>query len=108
MLATWTGADPFHSAADHISASRAVAPFPNLFDTWTTLRLGLPKASALRMAVYDVLGRDVTVLVNGPRGAGMHEVQFDGLSVVAGLYIARLDAAGHSDVCRITLTRGSV
>ncbi len=81
------------------------SPFPNPFNARTTLRFGLPEAGMVRLVVYDVLGREVAVLVDGPRSAGSHEAEFDGGGLAVGLYIVRLDAVGHSDARRMTLAR---
>ena len=41
--------------------------------------------------VYDVLGRQVRVLVEGVRAAGTHEVVFDGSRLPSGTYLVRLE-----------------
>ena len=63
----------------------------------TTIRYGLPAASEVRLAVYDVLGRRVVRLVEGEASAGYHAVVWDGRSdagapVGSGLYVLRMQA----------------
>jgi choice-of-anchor B domain-containing protein len=65
-------------------------PAPNPFASRTTLAFALPAASRVRLAVYDALGREVAVLVDGERGPGRHEVAFEGAALPAGTYLARL------------------
>ncbi len=64
--------------------------YPNPFNPSTTIRFELPKSSEVRLTVYDVLGRDVSVLVNDTRDAGYHEAKFDGSGLSSGVYFYRL------------------
>jgi hypothetical protein len=66
--------------------------FPNPFNPSTTIRYELPRASQVSLTVYDILGRQVSVLVNERRDAGVHEVKFDGSKVASGAYFYRLQA----------------
>lgn len=69
------------------------AAHPNPFNPTTTLRYVLAEAGAVRMAVYDVLGREVAVLVDDTKAAGMYEVDFEASHLPSGLYIVRLKTA---------------
>jgi hypothetical protein len=53
----------------------------------TTITYGLPTASEVRLGVYDLLGRELAVFVNGRMGAGFHEVEFDGSGLSSGVYL---------------------
>jgi CubicO group peptidase (beta-lactamase class C family) len=66
--------------------------YPNPFNPSTTIRIELPKTSRVTLSVFDMLGREVTVLVNESRDAGVHEVRFDGAGVASGVYFYRLQA----------------
>ncbi len=46
----------------------------------------------IRLVVYDLLGREVAVLVDGMMHAGSHEVVFDGSNLASGVYVYRIDA----------------
>jgi len=46
----------------------------------------------VRLSVYDLLGREVSVLVNERKGAGVHEVKFEGSNLASGVYFYRLQA----------------
>lgn len=78
---------------------------PNPFAGRTTLRIALPEASPVRLAVYDVLGRQVATLLDSTLEAGPHEVAFDAAGLPAGLYLARLDAGDRTLTRTITLAR---
>lgn len=86
--------------------SLALAPaFPNPFGLRTTIGYDVPEAASVRLAVYDVLGREVAVLVDETRPAGRHTAEFEASGLSSGLYLVRLTAGGHSATQRITLAR---
>jgi len=66
--------------------------YPNPFNPSTTIKYELPKSSLVTLTVYDLLGREVSVLVNERRDAGVHEVKFEGSSLASGVYFYRLQA----------------
>ncbi|MBP1656402.1 MAG: hypothetical protein H6Q31_1003 [Bacteroidetes bacterium] len=66
--------------------------YPNPFNPSTTIRFDLPNASPVRLSVFDVLGREVSVLVNDQIAAGVHEVSFDAKQFASGMYVYRLQA----------------
>jgi len=62
----------------------------------TTLRFGVTQAGPVRLEVFDVAGRRLATLVNGPRDAGEYEVAWDGETsngdaARRGIYFARLE-----------------
>ncbi len=65
---------------------------PNPFNPSTTIRYSLPKQSHVRLAVYDLLGREVAILVNEEKHAGEHEIRFDAFTLPSGIYIYYLKA----------------
>ena len=75
--------------------------YPNTFNPETTIPFALPEASEVTIAVYDLLGREVAVLVEGEMAAGRHEVQFRADSLPSGLYLVRMQAGAFSQVRRI-------
>jgi hypothetical protein len=66
--------------------------YPNPFNPSTTIKFELPKASQVSLTVYDVLGREVSMLVNDIREAGVHEVRFDASRFSSGVYLYRIQA----------------
>jgi len=70
---------------------------PNPFSTATDIRFGLPTASAVRLAIYNLAGKEVRSLVNGREPAGYRTVHWDGLNdagedVAGGVYFCVLEA----------------
>ncbi len=70
------------------------ASFPNPFRASTTMEYTLPAAADIRVAVYDVLGREVAVLAEGLRPAGTEQVTWDASALPAGLYVSQLRVNG--------------
>lgn len=79
--------------------------YPNPFTDATTLAYVLTQSSSVRLTVYDVLGREVAVLVDGARTAGSHEVRFHAAGLPSGLYVARLQSGREVQTVRLTLAR---
>ena len=66
--------------------------YPNPFNPQTTIEYALPAAGDVSLIVYDMLGREVTTLLNGPQTAGRHTVNFDAAHLSNGTYVYRLVA----------------
>ena len=66
--------------------------YPNPFNPSTTITYHLPKSSHVRLSVYDMLGREVSVLVNERRDAGAHQTRFQASELSSGVYLYRLMA----------------
>jgi len=79
--------------------------YPNPFNPSTTIKYELPKSSKVRLSVYDVLGRELSVLVNERREAGVHEVKFDGSNLASGVYFYRLRASDFIQTNRLVLLK---
>ncbi len=79
--------------------------YPNPFNPETGIRYQVSGVSRVRLVVYDVLGRQVAVLVDGIQTSGEHEVRFDGGNLSSGVYFYRLTAGSFSSVRTMLLIR---
>jgi hypothetical protein len=70
--------------------------YPNPFNPSTAISYQLPAASHVRLTVYDLLGREVTTLVNEVKRPGSYTVEFDGSNLATGVYFCRLQAGDPS------------
>ena len=66
--------------------------YPNPFNPTTVISYQLPVTGEVHLAVYDLLGREVGVLVHGKKEAGVHQVMFDASGLAGGVYFYRLQA----------------
>jgi len=64
--------------------------FPNPFTYTTTFRYSLPKTMQVRLAIYDLLGRETAVVSEGTQEAGIYSQAFDGSRLAPGIYYARI------------------
>jgi hypothetical protein len=72
-----------------------VQNYPNPFNPATTVQFDLPKASNVKLEVFNVLGQRVTTLVNGEVPAGYHKIPWNAGDQASGLYFYRLTADGN-------------
>ena len=84
--------------------------YPNPFNPATTIAFSLAETGDVRLTVYDVLGREVKVLMNEALMRGRHEVVWDGTnaaleSVPSGVYFACLSAGDRSATRKLLLLR---
>ena len=79
--------------------------YPNPFNPVTTVVYDVPGNSGVRVAVYDLTGREVAVLAEGPHAAGHYEVNFDGKALPSGTYWCRLSAGTQSQVRKLVLLK---
>ncbi len=86
--------------------------YPNPFNPTTRIKYTIggvreqgPGASNTRLVVYDLLGREVAVLVNEKKLPGTYEVQFDAGLLASGVYFYRLQAGSFIDTRKMLLIR---
>ena len=79
--------------------------FPNPFNPETTIAFGLPETDRVLLVVYDMLGREVSRLVDGHMNAGWHQVRLDATQWSSGTYIYRIQTSGQVHSRMMTLLK---
>jgi uncharacterized lipoprotein YddW (UPF0748 family) len=79
--------------------------YPNPFNPSTIISFSIPEQSHVSLRVYDMLGREVGVLVDEVKTEGVHSVTFHADDLASGMYIYRLTAGDHNSVKRMVLVR---
>jgi glucose/arabinose dehydrogenase len=79
--------------------------FPNPFNPSTTVEFSIKNAEFLALKVYDLLGREVAVLVDGYTEAGSHSVRFNAAGLASGTYVCRLTAGAEVQTRMMMLVR---
>lgn len=79
--------------------------YPNPFNPSTTINYSLEKDVHVSLKVYDIMGSEVTELVNTEQSAGTYNVQFDASSVASGTYFYKLSAGDFVSVKKMTLLK---
>ncbi len=65
--------------------------YPNPFNPSTTIEYSIPVKGNVKLAVYNLIGKEVAVLVNGLRDVGTYQVKFNPQNLTSGIYIYRLE-----------------
>ena len=79
--------------------------YPNPFNPSTTIKYEIPKASLVKIKVYDILGRQVAELVNNEKPAGRYTVTFDASKYSSGVYFYRITAGDFSQIKKMVLLK---
>ncbi|MFC1572707.1 fibronectin type III domain-containing protein [Candidatus Eisenbacteria bacterium] len=89
---------------------RLLSNSPNPFGDRTTIRFELPERMAVTLALYDICGRRVRLLLHEDLDRGAHGVLWDGLTpagypAASGVYFYQLDGGGHTTIRQLLLLR---
>ncbi|HKB85273.1 MAG TPA: aryl-sulfate sulfotransferase, partial [Ignavibacteriaceae bacterium] len=79
--------------------------YPNPFNPITKIKYNLPHNSFVNLRVYDILGSEITTLVNAEQPSGNYEVEFNGADLASGIYFYRFDAGGFTSVKKMLLLK---
>jgi hypothetical protein len=84
--------------------------YPNPFNPTTLIRYALPRASQVRIEIFNLLGQRVRILLDGRQSPGNWEIQWDGtdgqgMKVSSGIYFCRIAAADFVACRKMTLVK---
>jgi hypothetical protein len=79
--------------------------FPNPFNPSTRINYQLPEPGTVILKVFDVLGREITTLVDGYQSAGRYSVTLVGTNLSSGVYIYRIQAGNFIATRRLMLVK---
>ncbi|MBN1633246.1 MAG: T9SS type A sorting domain-containing protein [Ignavibacteria bacterium] len=79
--------------------------FPNPFNPSTKIQFDLPENGFVSLKVYDMLGREVAVLVNDYESAGSYIVDFNGSRLSSGIYYYRIETGSYAEVRKMILLK---
>ena len=79
--------------------------YPNPFNPLTTIKYSIPQAAFVSLKVYDVLGREITTLVDGYKQVGKYEIEFNAADLSSGVYFYRLKEGNHTAVKKMLLLK---
>jgi uncharacterized lipoprotein YddW (UPF0748 family) len=105
----WSDAWGFRTTTATYIADRTGVPeeyslrqnYPNPFNPETMIQFSVPEYGRVAIRVYDVLGREVAVLVDENIEAGIHQVRFNAHGLPSGMYIYRITAGSYSESKRM-------
>jgi hypothetical protein len=79
--------------------------YPNPFNGTTQIEFTLPVTQQVSLRLYDVLGREVAVLMNEIQTAGQHRLSFDATGLASGVYVCRLEAGTVAQTRKMVLVK---
>ncbi|MCU7494867.1 MAG: T9SS type A sorting domain-containing protein [Ignavibacteria bacterium] len=79
--------------------------FPNPFNPVTKIRYQIPVSGFVTLKVYDMLGNEVSSLVNEEKSAGEYTVSFDGSRLASGVYFYKLTQGSFTDTKKLILMK---
>ncbi len=103
MTVTYTGVSDVEAVLP--TQFRLDQAYPNPFNPTTTIPYALRETGQTKLAVYNVLGQQVALLVDEVRQAGEHRVFFDGRQLSSGVYFYRLEAGDFVKTRKVVLMK---
>jgi len=79
--------------------------YPNPFNPTTTIRFSIPKSSHVKLMVFDILGKEVSTLVNGDIEQGEHSIVFNAQNLPSGVYLYKLTAGDFVQTRKMLLLK---
>ena len=79
--------------------------YPNPFNPVTTIKFDIPVASIVKLSVFDMLGREVKVLLNENKTAGSYSVDFEAAELSSGTYFYKISAGKYSDIKKMVVLK---
>jgi hypothetical protein len=79
--------------------------YPNPFNPSTVINYEIPKVSRVTISVYNVLGQEITKLVNREQAAGKYSVDFNAEKLSSGIYFYKIQAGNFSSFKKMILMK---
>ena len=79
--------------------------FPNHFNPVTSIQYAIANKQFVTLKVYDILGKEITTLINENKEAGNYSVDFNAVELPSGVYIYQLSTADFTQIKKMILTK---
>ena len=103
LAVDWASIDTVRSPPPLPVGYQLAQNYPNPFNPGTTFRFRIPSAGHVRLTVYDLLGRQVAVVVSGFAVAGEHAVEWQPQGLPSGIYLYRLKAGSFTETKKLVI-----
>ena len=97
-----TGITPISGIAERFELSQN---YPNPFNPVTNITFSIPKTGMVKLVVYDVMGKEIRILVNDVLNHGIYNVDFDGSGLASGVYLYKMTSGDFTDVKKMILVK---
>ena len=79
--------------------------FPNPFNPATKIKYQIPRTSFVTLKLYDVLGNEISTIVNEEKPFGNYEVEFNANGLTSGIYFYKLQSGSFSEIKKMVLLK---
>lgn len=79
--------------------------YPNPFNPSTTIRYSVPQTSIVNIKVYNLIGQEITELINEAKTAGKYEINFDAHGLSSGIYLVKMQTGDFTSTIKMTLLK---
>jgi peptide deformylase len=79
--------------------------YPNPFNPTTNIRFELARTERVSLKIYNIMGQEITTLVEGTLMAGSYQVPFDAADLASGVYFYRLSSPNRSETRKMVLLK---
>ncbi|MBK9332981.1 MAG: T9SS type A sorting domain-containing protein [Ignavibacteria bacterium] len=79
--------------------------FPNPFNPATSIKFDIAKRGNVRLVVFDILGRELSTLINESLNPGTYQVSFDGSGLSSGIYFCRLQSGDYINTMKMNFIK---
>ena len=89
----------------HLNKFELSQNYPNPFNPSTTIKFAIPQSGNVKLTVYNILGEQISQLINEFREAGVHTVNFRASNYNSGLYLYKLESNGLVQTRKMLLVK---
>ncbi len=100
-----TGVNDFKGDSEIPAAFTLLQNYPNPFNPTATIEYHVSVPGFVKLSVYDILGREITLLINEYKSAGKHRVTFDASGLPGGIYFYRMQAGQFQETRKLVLLK---
>jgi hypothetical protein len=79
--------------------------YPNPFNPVTTINFSIPESKFIKLSIFNILGKEVAVLVNETLNAGEYNYRFDAAKLTSGIYFYKLTSDNFTEIKKMTLIK---
>jgi hypothetical protein len=101
--------DPLTSADENYTAQPSMfylfQNYPNPFNPSTVIKYSLPANEFITLKIYDILGREIAILIEEEKPAGRYQTNFNASNLSGGVYFYQLKSASYSQTRKMILMR---
>ena len=80
-------------------------PYPNPFNPTTTIEFSIPQSEFVTVKVYNIVGNEITTVINDELSTGNHSIKWDGSHQPSGVYFVKIESGGFMQTRKMVLLK---